>query len=123
MRFFTPFAAALLLLPIGGTAVAQDTAAPAAAEPTDADLRRGAIILRSFETVIAAEEADNALKSTLFACLYNNSLGEISNAARKIIAANESLSEDNAQQVYAAAAVACGVKPGGPEQPGAPVGR
>lgn len=110
-RVLLPALAAVLIAPIGGVAVAQDAPAAEKAQPTEAELRRGAIILRAFDTVISSDEADDALKAQLFTCIYNNSVSEIGAAAGQVLAANEKMDPADPQQVYAAAAVACGVKP------------
>lgn len=98
-------------------AVAQD-AVPE--QPSQADVQRGGMILRSFTTVLNDESVDEQLKSQLFACLYGNSLAEISAAAAKVMAANEQLEDDNPQHVYAAAAAACGLQPANEDEAAVP---
>lgn len=94
--------------------LAQDKAAPAGkVQPGNdpADVRRGAIILSSFNQVLSSKETPQDVRGQLLSCLYNNSLRQVSLAAGKVIAEQKELSDDNPQQIFTAASAVCGVQP------------
>lgn len=91
-------------------AAAQTTAR---ATPTKAQLDSAAFTLRIVMTALQSNEVEQPVKNALFDCLYSNSIGEISAASDKVIAANAGkVDRKDASQMLAVVAGTCGYRPG-----------
>lgn len=85
-------------------------AAPAAADlQNEPDVRRAVKIMQSFSAAFQSDKVQNPVKGRLLMCLYNNKLSVISEAAGRVIANNSAMKDDNATDVYRAAATVCGI--------------
>lgn len=92
------------------SAAAQTTAR---ATPTKAQLDSAAFTLRIVMTALQSNEVEQPVKNALFDCLYSNSIGEISAASDKVIAANAGkVDRKDASQMLAVVAGTCGYRPG-----------
>lgn len=83
----------------------------ATAEQSEANVRRAAILLRSFNAALDSQEVAQQTKSQVFRCLYRNPLARISNAAGQVIANDPELDDGNARDIFIAGLRACNVRP------------
>ncbi|QGP80855.1 hypothetical protein [Sphingobium sp. CAP-1] len=99
------------ILAIGVLTAARSAPAMAAA-PTKAEVDNAAHVLRVVMTALQSNEVEQPVKRALFDCLYSNSIGEISAASDKVIAANPGkVDRQDASQMLAVIAGACGYRP------------
>lgn len=90
---------------------AQNSSDNPAEGATQADVRRGVVILRSFVNALNSDKIDQTRKGRYIACLYNNPVRRISVAAGKIIAGNDKLEDTNPSHVFTAASAVCRALP------------
>lgn len=109
-------AGALLLTGIHGPAVAQE-AQVRQAQPASPEFQKRAVEnLRVLISGLQSEKIETEIKDVLVACLFANSLGEISEAVDKAIEANpERFDRSNPNQLLGVMVGVCGYQP--PEQP------
>jgi hypothetical protein len=80
--------------------------------PSKAQLDNAAHVLRIVMTALQSNEVEQPVKTALFDCLYSNSVGKISEATDKIIAANAGkVDRKDASQMLAVIAGTCGYRP------------
>ena len=88
---------------------------PAAAQataPSKAQLDGAAHVLRIVMSALQSNEVEQPVKSALFDCFYSNSLGKVSEATEKVIAANPGkVDRKDASQMLAVIAGTCGYRP------------
>ncbi len=111
-RFALAFAAvAFALTPVAAQAQAAKKPAPAARQPTKAELERAAANLRVYVSALQSDKIPEAMKTVLFVCIYSNSFKEISEGTDKALASKKASNTDPNMVVSAMAAV-CGFRPG-----------
>ncbi|HAF40731.1 MAG TPA: hypothetical protein DCG90_03035 [Sphingobium sp.] len=80
--------------------------------PTKAQIDNAAHVLRVVMTALQSSEVEQPVKNALFDCLYSNSIGKISEATDKVIAANAGkVDRKDASQMLAVIAGTCGYRP------------
>ncbi|WP_298394265.1 hypothetical protein [Sphingobium sp.] len=100
------------VLPAALPAPALAQAAAPRTTPTKAQLDSAAQTLRIMMSALQSSEVGQPVKSALFDCLYSNSIGEISAATDKVIAANAGkVDRKDASQMLAVIAGTCGYRP------------
>jgi hypothetical protein len=117
-------AAALVAAPsFAATPKAPAKAAPAAAAAqAPAEVQHAMLYLKVLIGGLQSDKVDQPVKGALVGCLYNNSLGKITESMEKLIAENPGkVSRDDPSQVLSAMVAVCGYKPGAPAA--APKGR
>ncbi|MEJ7935214.1 hypothetical protein WG907_13235 [Sphingobium sp. AN558] len=101
---------ALLLAPTAQPVTAPASAAPVLATPTKADLDAAAFKLRVIISALQSPSVETPLKNILFACLYENAMGQINAEADKVIVANK-LDRTSTSDVLTVVAGVCGYRP------------
>ena len=109
-------AAALLVAGAHGSALAQD-AQVREVQPASPELQKHAVEnLRVLISGLQSDKVETEIKDVLVACLFENSLREISEAVDKAIAANsERFDRSKPSQLLGVMVGVCGYQP--PEQP------
>lgn len=99
---------------LSGTASAQSATAD------KAKLEAAALHMRVLLSALQSKDLDNPIKNALFICLYENPLGQISEATSKVLAGNKLDSKDP-NKILTVMAGVCGMRPGadGKAPPGA----
>ncbi len=133
MRKTSIFTAALSLLALPVTALAQEQTTPPAAAPPPAAanpvtddgelINRAGLIFGLFSQAVRTDEIPEAEKSALVGCLYENNLKIISQETGRVLAENPEVDATQPQNVYLVAATICGARaPSQPanDAPGAP---
>ncbi|WP_420143219.1 hypothetical protein [Sphingobium sp.] len=83
-----------------------------ATAPSRAQLDNAAHVLRVVMTAMQSNEVEQPVKNALFDCVYSNSIGKISEATEKVIAANPGkVDRKDASQMLAVIAGTCGYRP------------
>jgi len=103
-----------LMLALAGLALAPAAAnaqAGKAPAPTRAEIDRAASNLRIFMAALQSDKVPEVVKSALFACIYSNNFSQISVGTDKAIAEKKA-DRNDPNQVVAAMAAVCGVRPG-----------
>ncbi|MGF7153252.1 hypothetical protein [Novosphingobium gossypii] len=116
--------AAVATLAIAGTlsapafaaakAAAKPAAKPAAAAPAAADgpEQHAMLYLKVLISGLQSEQVPEPVKSALVGCIYDNSLGKITESMDKVIAENSGkISRDNPSELLSLMAQICGYKP------------
>jgi len=120
MRIATAIAlgAALIATP---TLAAKPSKAPAKAAPAPAhaapppQVEHAMLYLKVLISGLQSEKVEQPVKGALVGCLYNNSLGKITDSMEKVIAENPGkISRDDPSQLLSAMVVICGYKPEAP---------
>jgi len=94
------------------------TAAPAAAAPAggNAQEEHAMLYLKVLISGLQSDKVEQPVKGAIVGCLYDNSLGKITESMDKVIAENPGkISRDNPSELLAVMAQICGYRP----QPGA----
>ncbi|MFC3441767.1 hypothetical protein ACFOKF_11340 [Sphingobium rhizovicinum] len=121
MRSGRSAAAWAVLVAIGTLPAALPVAVSAQTPPTKAQLDSAAQTLRIIMSALQSSEVEQPVKSALFDCLYSNSIGEISAATDKVIAANAGkVDRKDVSQMLAVIAGTCGYRPKAPAAKPAP---
>jgi hypothetical protein len=104
---------ALALALVSAPAVVQaQSAKPAPARPTTAQLDAAANVLRIFIGAIQSPKVEQPVKNALFGCLYQVNLAKITEGTNKVIAANPGkIDRNNPTQMLGVIAGVCGYRP------------
>jgi hypothetical protein len=94
----------------------------AKAPPADrASVERAAFNFKLLTSAMQSDKIPGPVKDRLFGCIYNNSLGKISEAMDKVIAENKGkIVRTNPDQMIAVMAGVCGFRPQAPAPAAAP---
>jgi hypothetical protein len=96
-----------------GKGTAKPTASAAANQPP-AEVRDAMLYLKVLISALQSDKVEQPVKGALVGCLYNNSLGKITDSMDKLIAENPGkVSRDDPNQVLSALAAVCGYRPEG----------
>jgi len=111
-------AVALAATPAIAAAAAKPAAKPAAtaaaAAPAQAQVQDAMLYLKVLISGLQSDKVEQPVKSALVGCLYDNSLGKITDSMDKIIAANPGkIHRDNPSELLSVMAQMCGYKPTG----------
>lgn len=101
---------------------AATAAAAPAGEQAPAQVQDAMLYLKVLISALQSDKIEQPAKGALVGCLYNNSLGKITESMDKLIAANPGkVSRDNPNQLLGALAAVCGYEPtaAAAAQPGA----
>jgi hypothetical protein len=107
-------------------AAAKPTAKPAttaASGQPPAEVQDAMLYLKVLISALQSDKVEQPVKGALVGCLYNNSLGKITDSMDKLIAENPGkVSREDPNQVLSALAAVCGYHPAGAAAgaPGAP---
>jgi hypothetical protein len=91
-------------------------AAPAASagQQPPAEVQHAMLYLKVLISGLQSDQVEQPVKGALVGCLYNNSLGKITDSMDKVIAENPSkISRDNPSELLSAMAAICGFRPSG----------
>lgn len=103
----TPALAAPAAKPSG-----KSTSAPAAGTETPAQVKDAMFNLKVLISALQSDKIEQPVKGALVGCMYNNSLGKITDSMEKLIADNPGkISRDNPNQVLSALLAVCGYSP------------
>lgn len=109
------FGAALVASPtLAATKSPAKAAAPAAAaaEQVPAEVRDSMLYLKVLISALQSDEIAQPLKGGLVGCLYNNSLGTITESMNKLIVENPGkVSRSNPNELLGALVAVCGISP------------
>ena len=87
-------------------------AVPAAGTETPAQVKDAMFNLKVLISALQSDKIEQPVKGALVGCLYNNSLGKITDSMEKLIADNPGkISKDNPNQVLSALLAICGYSP------------
>ena len=108
--------AALVATPtLAATKAAKPAAKPAtaaAATQPPAQVQDAMLYLKVLISALQSDKIEQPVKGALVGCLYNNSLGKITESMEKLIAENPGkVSRDNPNQVLSALVAVCGYQP------------
>jgi len=93
---------------------AKPAATAAAAAPAQAQVQDAMLYLKVLISGLQSDKVEQPVKSALVGCLYDNSLGKITDSMDKIIAANPGkIHRDNPSELLSVMAQMCGYKPAG----------
>jgi hypothetical protein len=85
--------------------------AAAAAPAPPAQVQDAMLYLKVLISALQSDKVEQPVKGALVGCLYNNSLGKITDAMDKLIAENPGkVSRDNPNQVLSAMVAVCGYR-------------
>jgi len=98
------------LLAMGALALTGNASAQTAALDK-AKLEAAALHMRVLLSALQSKDLDNPLKNALFICLYENPLGQISDATSKVLAGNK-LDPKDPNKILTVMAGVCGLRPG-----------
>ncbi|MEW9855460.1 hypothetical protein [Novosphingobium sp. M1R2S20] len=119
--------ASLLAVPAFAAAPKAGTAAPAEVQKAGSEEVQNAMLyLKVLISALQAEELNQGVKGALVGCLYNNTLGTITQSMDKLIAENpDKISRDNPNQLLQGLAAVCGYQPeaSSSKSDGKPAGR
>jgi hypothetical protein len=89
-----------------------------APQPDRATLERAAFNFKLLVSAMQSDKIPAPVKDALFGCIYNNSLGKVSQAMDKVIAENKGkIVRTNPDQMIAVMAGVCGFRPQAPAAP------
>jgi len=103
--------------------VAKPAAKPsaAAAAQAPAEVQDAMLYLKVLISALQSDKVEQPVKGALVGCLYNNSLGKITESMDKLIAENPGkVSRDNPNQLLSALAAVCGYQVDSGATPTAP---
>jgi hypothetical protein len=84
-------------------------AKPAAATEAPAEVKDAMLYLKVLISALQSDKIEQPVKGALVGCVYNNSLGKITDSMEKLIAENPGkVSRDNPNQVLSALLAVCG---------------
>ena len=108
-------AVALAATPAIAAPATKPAAKPAAAAaPAQAQVQDAMLYLKVLISGLQSDKVEQPVKSALVGCLYDNSLGKITDSMDKIIAANPGkIHRDNPSELLSVMAQMCGYKPTG----------
>ncbi|MET1754882.1 hypothetical protein ABVV53_05325 [Novosphingobium sp. RD2P27] len=108
--------AALIAAPAYAAAPKGASARPAAGQKeAPAEVQHAMLYLKVLISALQADKLDQGIKGALVGCLYNNTLGTITESMDKLIAANpDKVSRDDPNQLLQALAAVCGFQPEAP---------
>ncbi|GAB5347728.1 hypothetical protein [Alteriqipengyuania sp. 357] len=112
MRSHPIFALAASLV-LAAPAIAQDAPAAAPAPEEKAKIDRAGLIFSMFAQALRSDDIPDAEKDGLIACLYANTLEDVSKATGELLAQNPEIDASEPVNVYVVAAVACGAREAG----------
>ena len=105
-------AAAMLAGAFGPASAATPARAPAKAAPAKSDVQDAMLYLKVLISGLQSDKVEQPVKGALVGCLYNNSLGKISESMDKVIAENPGkIHRDNPGELLAVMAQICGYRP------------
>ncbi|VWX51677.1 hypothetical protein [Novosphingobium sp. 9U] len=105
------------------TAAKPAVAAPAGAAKAPAEVQDAMLYLKVLISALQSDKVEQPVKGALVGCLYNNSLGKITESMDKLIAENPGkVSREEPNQVLSALAAVCGYRPAGAPGATAPAG-
>ncbi|WP_285017774.1 hypothetical protein [Novosphingobium sp. fls2-241-R2A-195] len=104
-------------------AAAKSAAKPAAAAPAggDSQAQHAMLYLKVLISGLQSDKIEEPVKGALVGCIYDNSLGKITESMDKVIAENSGkISRDNPSELLSVMAQICGYKPTAPAAGTAP---
>jgi hypothetical protein len=105
-------------------APAKAAPAAAAAKPAasgDPQAQNAMLYLKVLISALQSDKVEEPIKGALVGCLYDNSLGKITESMDKVIAENPGkIHRDNPNELLVVMAQICGYKPAAAGAPGAP---
>lgn len=102
-------------------APAKPAAAASTAQRPPAEVEHAMLYLKVLISGLQSDKVEQPVKGALVGCLYNNSLGKITESMDKVIAENPGkISREDPSQVLAAMVQICGYQPQGAAPAGAP---
>lgn len=104
--------AAVPKAPVKQTATPARTASAPSAEDEKAQEEDAMLYLKVLISGLQSEKVEQPVKGALVGCLYNNSLGQITDSMNKVIAQNPGkIHKDNPSELLGVMARICGYKP------------
>lgn len=104
-------------------AAAKSAAKPAAAAPAggDSQAQHAMLYLKVLISGLQSDKIEEPVKGALVGCIYDNSLGKITESMDKVIAENAGkISRDNPSELLSVMARICGYQPTAPAAGAAP---
>ncbi len=97
---------------IAAAALSAPAVAAGSAAPTKAQLDTAAFHLKVLMGALQSKDVDEPVKNVLFACLYENPFGKVSESTARVLAGNK-LDPKDPNKVLTVMAGVCGLRPGG----------
>ncbi|BBD97914.1 hypothetical protein SAMIE_1014150 [Sphingobium amiense] len=101
---------------IAAAALSAPAIAAGPAAPAKAQLETAAFHLKVLMSALQSKDVDEPVKNVLFACLYENPFGKVSESTARVLAGNK-LDPKDPNKVLTVMAGVCGLRPGGSAAP------